>query len=58
MLGTRRAGVPVAASTLREAGLIGYTRGHVQIRNRKGLEQASCECYKTVKIEYERLFKS
>jgi CRP-like cAMP-binding protein len=58
MLGTRRAGVSVAASALREAGLIDYLRGQVVIRNRAGLEDASCECYGIVKAEFDRLFKS
>lgn len=57
MLGTRRAGVSVAASTLREAGVIGYTRGRVTILNRKGLEDSACECYRIVKAEFDRLFK-
>jgi CRP-like cAMP-binding protein len=45
MLGTRRSSVTVAASILQKAGLIKYTRGHVNILNRKGLEGATCECY-------------
>jgi CRP-like cAMP-binding protein len=45
MLGTRRSSVTVAASILQKAGLIKYTRGHVNIVNRRGLEEAACECY-------------
>ena len=58
MLGTRRAGVSVAASMLREAGLIDYTRGEVVILDRGGLENASCECYRIVRAEFDRLFNS
>jgi len=48
MLGTRRASVTVAAGILQKAGLITYTRGSVRIENRKALEDASCECYRTL----------
>lgn len=56
MLGTRREGVTVAAGHLQDAGLIDYHRGRIQILNRKGLEDAVCECYHVVKDEYARLF--
>jgi len=47
MLGTSRPTVTVVAGTLQKAGLITYHRGHVTIVNRKKLESASCECYRT-----------
>jgi hypothetical protein len=48
MLGTRRASVTVAAGVLQKAGLIGYTRGQVAIKDRAGLESATCECYAAI----------
>lgn len=45
MLATRRASVTVAAGILQKAGLITYKRGIVTVKNRKMLEDASCECY-------------
>jgi len=48
MLGTRRASVSVAAGVLQKAGLITYTRGSVQIEDRPGLVNASCECYESM----------
>jgi CRP-like cAMP-binding protein len=48
MLGTRRASVTVAAGVLQKAGLIAYTRGEVTIRDRAGLESATCECYDSI----------
>jgi len=47
MLGTSRPTVTVVAGTLQRAGLITYHRGRLTIVNRKNLEAASCECYRT-----------
>jgi hypothetical protein len=55
MLCVRRADVTVALGTLRAAGLVSNSHGHVTIIGRQGLEAASCECYRTVRSEYERL---
>jgi CRP-like cAMP-binding protein len=55
MLGVRREGVTEAALKVQKAGLIKYTRGHITILDRLGLEQRTCECYSVVKLEYIRL---
>lgn len=55
MLGVRREGVTEAALKLQRLGLISYSRGHISVLDRAGLEERACECYAVVKREYERL---
>jgi len=55
MLGTPRPTVTLAAGMLHQAGFIDYARGHVTIKNRSGLEDAACECYRVVQKEFQRL---
>ncbi|MDF2180276.1 Crp/Fnr family transcriptional regulator [Aliiglaciecola sp. CAU 1673] len=55
MLGVRREGVTEAAGKLQKAGVIEYRRGHITVIDRPKLESLSCECYRVVKRETERL---
>src|SRR5690242_6124880 len=55
MLGTRRVGVTLALGTFRTAGMIKNRHGRVTIVDRADLEDAACECYRSVKREYELL---
>jgi CRP-like cAMP-binding protein len=55
MLGGRRESVTVAAGHLQDAGLIHYSRGHITLVDRKGLEATVCECYQIVEDELNRL---
>ena len=55
MLGTNRPTVTLAALTLSNAGLIRYSRGRIQILDVQGLEDSSCECYRSLRAEYDGL---
>ncbi len=55
MLSVRRADVAQAAQKLQESGLLRYRREHIKLLEQRGLEAASCECFRTVKDQYERL---
>ncbi len=48
MLGVSRSHVSKAAGALQRKGLIYYLRGHINILNRRGLEDAACECYQAI----------
>jgi len=53
LLGVHRPTVTIVARTLQAAGLIRYSRGVVTIVDRRGLEQAACECYDIVRQAFE-----
>ena len=55
MIGARRNSVSLVANTLQQANYIHYSRGHIEIIDREGLARTACECYGTVKTQYERL---
>jgi len=55
MLGVQRTTVTAIAGALQTRGLIRYRRGIVDILDRAGLEAAACECYETVRQNYNRL---
>jgi Mn-dependent DtxR family transcriptional regulator len=53
MLGVKRTSVTLHARTLQQAGMIKYSRGHIQITDVEGLQETVCECYGTVKSYYQ-----
>ncbi len=55
MLGVRRASVTEAAAKLQKRGLIRYRQGQMTIIDRPGLEKTSCDCYRLVAAEFDRL---
>jgi CRP-like cAMP-binding protein len=57
MIGARRNSVSLVANTLQQANFIHYSRGHIEIVNLDGLAKTSCECYASVKAQYNRLLR-
>lgn len=55
MLGVHRPSVSLVAGVFQQAGLIKYTRGHMQILDRAKLEEAACECYDRTRNQFDRL---
>ena len=55
VLGLRRASITEAVGRLEEAGIVRLRRGCITIVDRERLEQVSCECYRTIRAEYEYL---
>ena len=56
MLGVRRVGVTIAASSLQRQQLISYERGEMTIVDRVGLEGAACSCYAIDRAIYAAQF--
>jgi CRP-like cAMP-binding protein len=57
LMGVRRESVTEAAGKLQIAGCIRYHRGRISVVDRTGLETRSCECYRVVKRETDRLLE-
>jgi CRP-like cAMP-binding protein len=52
MLGTRRATVTEAVHMLHKNNLIQQSRGRIVVLDRKGLEAASCSCYRIIRDQF------
>lgn len=55
ILGVRRASVSEVAGKLQGAGLISYGRGRIGVLDLPSLETKSCECYRVIQDEFDRL---
>lgn len=54
MLGVHRPSVSLIARSFQQLGLIRYNRGLINVVDRTGLEEASCECYAVVRKRFEQ----
>lgn len=52
MVGAPRSAVTIAAASLREAGLIEYGQGLIEIRNVARLKEEACECYTVLSLQH------
>lgn len=57
MLGVQRTSVGLVAGTLQSAGIIRYSRGKIELLDRKKMEAWACECYFIVKDEYDHFLE-
>jgi CRP-like cAMP-binding protein len=55
MLGVQRSTLSAIMRSLQTAGLIEQGRGCITVKDRAGLERASCECYYRVRQTFERV---
>jgi CRP-like cAMP-binding protein len=55
MLGVQRSTVSATLRSLQATGLIEQRRGQIVVTDRRGLEQAACECYRKIRSRFERL---
>jgi len=55
MLGERRVTVSKAEASLRDRGIIAYSRGSVKVLDRPRLEAAACPCYLVIRTVYDRM---
>jgi CRP-like cAMP-binding protein len=57
MIGARRNSVSQVANMLQQANFIHYSRGHIELNDPDALGRTACECYATVKAQYNRLLR-
>lgn len=53
IMGANRTTVSLAAQAMQDKGLIAYRRGNMQVKDRAGMEKASCECYAIVRRRFD-----
>jgi CRP-like cAMP-binding protein len=55
MLGVPRPNINAVARSLQDGGAISYKYGYLKILNRERLMAGSCECYRAIRGQFERL---
>jgi CRP-like cAMP-binding protein len=57
-IGVQRNAISIVANALQRTGIIRYSRGHIEITDLEGLQETSCECYRAVRTQHDRLLKT
>jgi hypothetical protein len=55
MIGARRDAVSIVTHAFRQAGIVNYSGGQIEITDIDGLRKTSCECYWAVQRQCDRL---
>lgn len=58
MIGAKRPPLTEVISSLRDRGLIEYSRGTARVSDQEGLEAVACECYSIIRSELDRLLST
>jgi Mn-dependent DtxR family transcriptional regulator len=58
IIGVQRNAVSIVANALQKAGVLRYSRGHIEITNVARLRETSCECYQAVRTQHDRLLRA
>jgi signal transduction histidine kinase len=54
LLGVRRESITLEANKLQKAGVVRYSRGHIQVLDRLSLERRACGCHAVVQRQSDR----
>jgi hypothetical protein len=55
MTGVQRTPISGIATRFKAEGLIGFSRGRVEVRDREGLQKRACECYRAIRDRFSGL---
>ena len=58
IIGVQPNAISIVAHALQSAGIIRYSREHIEITDLEGLRPTCCECYQAVKAQRERLLQT
>jgi hypothetical protein len=54
LIGVRRNAVSIVAHAFQQAGIVSYSRGHIEIADLDGLRKTCCECYGAVQRQCDQ----